>query len=253
MSPASQPSDHQGPSFDQAETGERFRAAVNRLLALRGRGAQAGLARDTGLSASYLNDMLRGRKDGSEGARRAVAHCAGLRYDALLEAGRIILGSGDHVAADHLLEPGGETPVDTDGGDEFALVAKVRARVSAGGGSLEVDDSVESYYAFRRDWLSSKGPVSSMRLLHVSGNSMEPELCDGDLIMVDLAQDQIRSGKIYAVRIEDEIVVKIVVTTPGALVLKSANTAQYADIRVPLNEGANVEVIGRVVWSARDY
>jgi phage repressor protein C with HTH and peptisase S24 domain len=128
----------------------------------------------------------------------------------------------------------------------------VEARAAAGGGSLETGERVVGYYAFRRDWLAGKGRLSSLRLLRVTGESMQPTLQDEDVVLVDLSQRDILAGKIYAVRMDDEMVVKRLEKKPGRLVLVSDNRALYEPLEISLGEYTNVEVLGRVIWMARE-
>lgn len=136
--------------------------------------------------------------------------------------------------------------------DEFSYVPKVRARLSAGGGSLVVDEAIDSYYAFRHAWLKRKGQISQMRLMRVSGDSMEPTLRDEDVVLIDLSQTDIFTGKIYAVGIDEEIVVKRLDKKPGQVVLVSDNRQFYPPLEVPLDGSATVRVLGRVIWMARE-
>ncbi|MBI4803889.1 MAG: helix-turn-helix transcriptional regulator [Desulfovibrio sp.] len=136
--------------------------------------------------------------------------------------------------------------------EEFSYVPKVRARLSAGGGSLVVDEHIDSYYAFRHAWLRRKGQISHMRLMGVSGDSMEPILRDEDVVLIDLSQTEIYTGKIYAVGIDEEIVVKRLDKKPGKIVLVSDNRQFYPPLEISLDESANVRVLGRVIWMGRE-
>ncbi|WP_461208374.1 LexA family transcriptional regulator [Desulfocurvus sp. DL9XJH121] len=137
-------------------------------------------------------------------------------------------------------------------GEGFDFVPMVDARLSGGGGSLETSDRVVGYYAFRRAWLGSRGRIDAMRLMRVTGQSMEPTLEDEDVVLVDLSQRDILAGKIYAVRMDDEIVVKRLEKKPGTLVLVSDNRRFYDPLEVQLSEQVNLEVVGRVIWMARE-
>jgi len=129
------------------------------------------------------------------------------------------------------------------------MVPKVTARLSAGGGSFESSAEVKGRYAFREDWLCSKGNPDDMVLMEVSGDSMEPELRDGDTVLINQGQMDVLAGKVYAVGIEDTVVVKQVERRPGALVLRSSNPA-YAPVEIDLRGDLadTVRIIGRVVW-----
>lgn len=136
--------------------------------------------------------------------------------------------------------------------EEYSLVPIVAARPSGGGGSLETEAGVEGYYAFRRNWLERKGNVSSMRLMRVTGDSMQPTINDSDVVLVDESQKDTYEGKIYVIRIDDDIVVKRLGKKPGMLMLISDNRELYDPLEVDLKGGASVAVVGRVIWMARE-
>ncbi|MBU1001853.1 MAG: helix-turn-helix transcriptional regulator [Proteobacteria bacterium] len=138
------------------------------------------------------------------------------------------------------------------GEEGFDFIPLVEAKLSGGGGSLETEDRVLGYYAFRRAWLNGRGKVDAMRLMRVTGQSMEPTLEDEDVVLVDLSQQDILAGKIYAVRMDDEIVVKRLEKKPGLLVLVSDNRRFYDPLEVVVGEQLNVQVVGRVIWMARE-
>jgi phage repressor protein C with HTH and peptisase S24 domain len=133
----------------------------------------------------------------------------------------------------------------------FKNIPKVRARLSAGGGSFEVGSEIEGYYAFRRDWLTIKGNRNKMVLMDIFGNSMEPEMKDGDTILIDESQKDILAGAIYAVGIDDTIMVKRVEKHPNKLVLLSDNK-DYSPIYLQGNEISSVRIIGKVIWISRE-
>jgi phage repressor protein C with HTH and peptisase S24 domain len=133
----------------------------------------------------------------------------------------------------------------------FKNIPKVRARLSAGGGSFEVGSEIEGYYAFRKDWLTAKGNRNKMVLMDIFGNSMEPEMKDGDTILIDESQKDILAGAIYAVGIDDTIMVKRVEKHPNKLVLLSDNK-DYSPIYLKGNELNSVRIIGKVIWICRE-
>ena len=138
-----------------------------------------------------------------------------------------------------------------DDGEVFTYVPKVQARLCAGGGSFEVDAGVEGYYSFRQAWLAGKGSTDKMVLVDVFGNSMEPELKDGDTVLIDQSRTNIIAGAVYAVGIDDTIMVKRIEKHPKSLVLLSDNT-RYAPICLERGEMDSVRIIGKVIWACRE-
>ncbi|MBG0789500.1 MAG: helix-turn-helix transcriptional regulator [Desulfovibrionaceae bacterium] len=140
----------------------------------------------------------------------------------------------------------------SDNGPYYEQIPKVRARLCAGGGSFETDGQVEGYYSFRSEWLHGRGNPTNMVLMEVVGNSMEPEIREGDMVLIDQSRSDVLSGGIYAVGVEDTVMVKRVERLPGTLVLRSDNV-DYSPIHLSGDELENVRVIGRVLWSSREY
>lgn len=91
-----------------------------------------------------------------------------------------------------------------------------------------------------------------MVLMEVVGNSMEPEIKEGDLVLIDQARTDVLSGGIYAVGVEDTVMVKRVERLPGTLVLRSDNI-DYTPIHLSGDELSNVRIIGQILWASREY
>lgn len=149
-------------------------------------------------------------------------------------------------------QPAAERTIEHDTGD-IIMVPMVEARLSAGTGSFETGDGQERFYAFRLDFLRRKGIPAQMALMRVSGDSMEPEIKDGDVVLIDQNQKTPTPGKLFAVGVEDMVYIKEVNAEPGKLVLSSYNKAYPAlevDARGDL--ATDIRIIGRAVWVGRE-
>ena len=133
----------------------------------------------------------------------------------------------------------------------FLQVPKIKARLSAGGGSFETEPEIKEFYSFRKDWLSKKGKARDMILMDIFGNSMEPELKEGDTVLIDQSQKAVLTGAIYAVGFDDTIVVKRLEKRPKELVLLSENE-RYPMMRFRDEEMDSVRIIGKVIWVCRE-
>lgn len=93
--------------------------------------------------------------------------------------------------------------------DEFVLICQVNGKISAGGG-LVPDNSADIKAAFSKEWIKRKGgKPDNMSLIKVDGDSMEPTLLSGDLVLVDHSRITIApQGGIYAISIDSEIMNK---------------------------------------------
>jgi len=138
----------------------------------------------------------------------------------------------------------------------FVTVPKFTVSASAGnGGSFAAKPLEVSYYAFNLQWIKRRGlDPSQLHIVTVKGDSMEPKLQHGDLILVDRAQATPSDGSTYVVRIWDELVVKHVQRIgPEAISLISSNKVYPPrELELPLDD-LNFEIIGRVVASMHEW
>lgn len=134
------------------------------------------------------------------------------------------------------------------------MIPMVEARLSAGQGSLQTDGNSERSYAFRSDFLHRKGNPDNMVLMRVSGDSMQPEILNNDVVLLDQSKTAILPGRIYAVGFEEAIYLKRVDMLPGKVILKSANPA-YPPVELDIRDQQRdaFRVIGQVLWSGREY
>ena len=136
---------------------------------------------------------------------------------------------------------------------DIVLIPMVEAKLSAGQGSFETSDQSDRKYSFRRDFLSRKGNQKEMVLMRVSGDSMEPEIKNGDVVLLDKSQTSPLPGRIYAVGVEDMVYLKRVDARPGKIVLYSDNK-DYAPIEVDTRGDMEnqARIIGRAIWWCRE-
>ena len=136
----------------------------------------------------------------------------------------------------------------------LVMVPMVEARLSAGTGSFETSADVVRHYAFREDFLRRKGSPSHMALLRVSGDSMEPEIMDNDIVLIDQGKRDVTPGRLYAVGFDEAIYLKRIDILPGKVILKSTNAA-YPPVELDTRGDCEdaFRVIGRVLWCGREY
>lgn len=145
----------------------------------------------------------------------------------------------------------GKEPERTASDDEFAMVDQYDMAASAGTGQLVVDESIKGQLAFRREWLRHIGVAPDRAaLIQVVGDSMAPAINNGDTILVDRSDTDIRGENIYVGGHDNELFVKHVKKLLGGLMLSSVNR-NYPDLTFSAEEAENVQIIGRVRWVGR--
>lgn len=81
---------------------------------------------------------------------------------------------------------------------------------------------------FRKDWIDqAKSNPKKAIMTTVHGDSMEPVIMDGDIIMVDTGQKRIFDGYIYALAVGVSIVIKRLYFKPNGLVRVRSDNPEY--------------------------
>ncbi|MDH4318949.1 MAG: helix-turn-helix domain-containing protein [Desulfobulbaceae bacterium] len=133
----------------------------------------------------------------------------------------------------------------------FAYVPLVSARLSAGGGAFVYSDDIIGYYAFRKDWLKrTTSGIKNVVLSIVTGNSMFPTLRQKDFVMVDTGQIHIIDDLIYAIRVDETVMVKRLHLRSGGKIKVISDNHEYESYETT---HADLHIIGQVVWSCRSY
>jgi len=150
------------------------------------------------------------------------------------------------------------------GDEDFDFVPMAEAHLSAGGGAFVFSESFKDLYAFRKDWLKRIATgKNNLVLMRIIGDSMEPTIKDGDMVMIDRGRTRILSGMIYAIGVGDTINIKRAIGVGDTINIKriealsaetiriiSDNKADYPPYEKPVDQ---IRILGQVIWSARQY
>lgn len=137
-------------------------------------------------------------------------------------------------------------------GEDLVYIPKSAARLCAGGGSFEVDAAPVAIYPLPRVWLNTLGKPSSMVFMDVVGDSMEPGIYDGDMVLVDTSRKDLHPASILAVSFDNAIYLKRVQRESHGLSMHSDNPA-YGPVTLQGDELDCFHVIGRMIWLCRNY
>lgn len=258
-----------GPAFDAAaDLANRVRYAIGRLGGLR------AAAKESGIREEILERLLTGRR--YDEVDRHV--CGELSAAAHLDRDWLIFGRGE--APDGFQELPAAPPSDRgrigsqnddalrmlgagDAGDTesfaeapregFVYIPRYDIEASAGHGALLDRERVVDHLAFREDFVRRTLRADPAKLVLITGigDSMEPTIRSGDLLLVDTGIDHFLDDAIYVVAIDGALYVKRIQRFfGGAVAVKSDNPA-YVEQTLSPEEAASVRVAGRVRWIGR--
>ncbi len=124
---------------------------------------------------------------------------------------------------------------------------------TVGADSTVGDEKITRRLKFPYPWLRKHGLRAHMcRVVRVAGEAMEPTVPDGSAILIDAGSTERRDGRIFVVRIRDELLVRRLVQDPEAgWLLFSDNPDKAARPTVPWPEEATI--VGEVKWLGRTF
>lgn len=135
---------------------------------------------------------------------------------------------------------------------EFMLVPVYDVDAAAGAGAVNHSDQARSMVCFRRDWLREAGlHAQHLAVIRARGDSMLPRIADGDSLLVDMSKRTPVDGRVYVLRVSDELRCKrLVRRADGAWVIRSDNAGpQYRDETIDEEGLKRLDIVGAVVWS----
>lgn len=192
-------------------------------------GSKAGLGRALGYrDGAFVGQMLRGERAISEKTIAQIHHLAGGRgwFTDVIEGAPIELGNNP----------------------DYPAIRRVRFKLSAGASGFGIDfiDEDAAPIVFQREWFTSRGFVpTKLFAVKVINGSMEPGLHDGDVVVVNTGDTEIKDGEVYAMNYEGELVIKRLVRDDGQWWLASDNPDQRRHPRKVCGE--DVFCVGRIV------
>ena len=213
----------------------------SRLKEALGESTPYAFAKKCGISESLMRKYLAGESLPSVERAWAMAKSAGVSLD--------WLASGEAPSASL---GGPKTGEHGDGADDYAYIPLYDARVSAGFGSWTEGAHVLAKLAFTRYSLRKKGlDPANLSAIRVSGDSNEPDLRDGDTVVLDHSRTAVDQEGYYVILLSDHLYAKrLQRQIGGGMAVISANPA-YQTMLVAKEHLADLVIVGRVVWASR--
>ena len=229
----------------------------SRLAHIRGVRSQAAFAKDFGVSKNSIGNWERGDRvpdaaflgrlvDAGYNANWLLTGVSPMMIEGMHFGSRVAEQSPAYGLKKNTFEP--------TAGNDYAYIPLFDVRAAAGHGTLVEQEQVIDSLAFKHDWLRNELHLNptDLYLIHVDGESMEPTLRPGDVILVNHTDNGPSRDGIYVLRMDDALLVKRLQRLPGGTIKVSSDNTAYDSFN--LNSDARndgLSIIGRVVWSGR--
>lgn len=140
--------------------------------------------------------------------------------------------------------------------DEDCISIPVRGEVSAsmGYGVTVYNESQTATYSISKQLARDLGGnTCHLEMIFAQGDSMMPTIEGGDSLLVDHSRKEIYDGKIYCVRIENQLYAKRLQKIPPNTVVIVSDNAKYRSFEIDLSKCSDYdfEVIGEIRWWGR--
>ena len=137
--------------------------------------------------------------------------------------------------------------------DGFVKVPRYRVDASAGHGTIISSEQIVDHLAFRADWVRHAlgVPVASLALINVTGDSMEPTLSNGDLILIDRSITGVDDSGVYVLQFDGKLKVKRIHSKSDGSVDLISDNSRYPTESLVGELAQGLKVVGRVVWCGR--
>lgn len=217
-------------------------------MAIEDIGSIAEFCRITGLSRSAIENYLSGKSEPnlsrvrfiSEKIGRSQTWLIGLESDSRAEGKASSL-----VPADELAKIADDP--------SFSLVPRYDVSASAGHGALVDQEAILGYMAFQTSWLRLTMGVNpdDLSLINAAGDSMEPTIRSGDLLLIDNSVNLLEDDGVYAIRVNEFLSVKrLQLNYEGGIEIRGDNPL-YNTQTIDQSTADRIQIVGRVLWFGR--
>lgn len=193
------------------------------------------LALIVGTDSGNLSRLERGLQGASQELLTKILEALGL---SITEA-RMASGEGGFSKI-------GQSPAD----DDYALIKQYSVSGDCGDGYHNDHVEVSEGLVFKRSWLTRIGAKpENLAVIYAAGDSMEPYIFDGDVVLFDTTDLEPAHRKVYVMRRPDDSmsIKRLAQEMSGAWLITSDNPA-YERERVDANSVHELPFIGRVIW-----
>jgi phage repressor protein C with HTH and peptisase S24 domain len=145
-------------------------------------------------------------------------------------------------------EPNATVP--TASNDSYVAIPVMKAKASAGGGAVAIDEGQNGWLKFDRTWLHNTWHLNPADLFTIPsvGESMEPTIKAGEYLLASRSEQHLKlADGIYIIRLEGNILVKRIQVLPGRKIIISSDNPAYKPYEIKLDDGVDFDILGKVV------
>ncbi|UZA23900.1 helix-turn-helix domain-containing protein [Moraxella bovis] len=140
--------------------------------------------------------------------------------------------------------------------DEYHYVPYFRGVIASAGGGKFSDGVIgtDDFLAFRKEWINRTSLTASQLVaINTDGDSMFPTIPENATVLIDKSKNTAKDGRIYVIRIGEQLYVKRTQWLPTGLRLISDNTIyDPIDLSKADLDSSDIEIYGQVIHISYD-
>lgn len=209
---------------------ERLRAAVEHA------GGTVAIAKKAGISLTTLHSYLNG---------------SGMKLDTVIKISEACGVRPSWLAfGDDDLRPVPMSMTQSMNAGDYVPIRRLNVEASAGPGALIGSEQLVEHLAFKEDWLRRhiRRRPDQLVLIEARGDSMEPTIGDGDLLLVDTSAAEIATSALHVLDVEGELLVKRLERRLDGTVIVISDNPRYAEQIITKADRKSLRIIGQVLW-----
>jgi phage repressor protein C with HTH and peptisase S24 domain len=229
---------------------------ADRLQALAGNMTGVVLASFCGVSVGSISKYMKGGTPDVENSIK-IARAFNVTLDWLLTGQAPKTWNKSHLQPKPVPQPAPQRPAPSPNErfleDYVFIPGYSMVSATAGGGAINDSESADEQYAFRREWAVSDAGIDPERaaIIRVDGDSMEPTLSRGDVILIDRRDTSFSRDAIYVFHWDDGLFVKRIQRANNSCFDVISDNPVYDKKTLTPFDLENLSVIGRVMWVGR--
>ena len=131
-------------------------------------------------------------------------------------------------------------------------IPKLSLKASAGSGIQNFEISQDGYLYIPKWLFKTPQNQNNLKIIQVQGDSMEPTIKDNAYIIINTSITNLIDGAIYAILLDDQILIKRLQKTPKGILIISDNPKYQPITYNPKETNVTFQIIGKKILTIQD-
>ena len=134
-------------------------------------------------------------------------------------------------------------------------IPMIDVKASAGQGMVNYIEDIKDFISLPENILPAYTNKKNLAIIEIMGDSMEPTIKNGEIVILDTGVQEIRSGSVYLIRVFDDLRVKRIDRKMNGNIVIMSDNAVYPPEELAFEELENspLHIIGIIILSMHSH